>query len=69
MDLGPGAYELFGDAFEEYVLARLVGSFSGDFEDFKRSKTGTSIFYRPQIVELMKKIHSLVVLGFSTTMP
>lgn len=67
LDLGPGAYELLGDPFEQYVLARLAGSLRGDFEEFKRNLTGPFVFYRPQIIDLMKEIHSLIVLGFAVS--
>lgn len=65
LDLGPGAYELLGDSFEQYLLAKLTGSFAEDFDDFKKSARVPFVFYRPQIVELMAQIHSLIVLGFA----
>lgn len=64
LGLGPGAYELLGDPFEQYILARLATSLRGDFEDFTRNLKGPFVFYRPQIIDLMKEMHSLIVLGF-----
>ena len=69
LDLGSGAYELLGDQYEQYTIARLIGAFKGEFEEFRYVHPTMSkayVFYRPQIVELMSMIHSLVVLGFST---
>jgi uncharacterized protein (UPF0216 family) len=65
LDLGPGAYELLGDPFEQYVLAKLAGSSVERFDDFKKSVAVPFVFYRPQIVDLMGQIHSLIVLGFA----
>jgi uncharacterized protein (UPF0216 family) len=67
MDLGPGAFTIVGDPYEEFILALLSGSFQGNFDEFRHSSTSPVVVYRPQITELLAKIHSLVVLGFGVS--
>jgi len=63
-ELGPGAYTVLGDPYEEYAIAFLAESFKGTFQEFRRQKTDPVVFYKPQISELLRKFHSLIVLGF-----
>ena len=63
MDLGPGAFTILGDPYEEFTLALLSGSFKGNFDEFAQSSTRPLVIYRPQVTELLAKIHSLIVLG------
>ncbi len=63
-ELGQGAYTVLGDPYEEYAIALLAESFKGTFQEFRRQKTNPVVFYKPQISELLRKFHSLIVLGF-----
>lgn len=63
-DLGQGAFTLLGDIYEEYVLAGLLSAFTGTLEEFQRSKEPVTVFHKPQISELMRRFHSLVIVGF-----
>jgi uncharacterized protein (UPF0216 family) len=63
-DLGIGAFILLGDAPEEFALSVLLGDFKGTFSDFEQSRKSATIFYRPQISELMRRFHSLISIGF-----
>lgn len=63
-DLGPGAFTLLGDVYEEYTLAKLVNNFEGSFADFKESKDPVLVFYKPQVSELIRRFHSLITVGF-----
>lgn len=67
LELGPGAYELLGDTFEQYTLAKVAGLFIQEYDDFRRTAAVPFVFYRPQIVDLMSKFHSLIVLGFAVS--
>lgn len=67
-DLGPGAYTVLGDPYEEYAISILSTPSDLDFEEFKRRTTGPLIFYKPQVSQLLRKFHSLVTIGFGTTL-
>jgi uncharacterized protein (UPF0216 family) len=66
-DLGSGAFTVLGDPFEEYAILRLSGSFDGTFEDFKQQTRGTATIYKPQVSLLLRRFHSLIIVGFGTT--
>ncbi len=63
-ELGAGAFTLLGDSYEEYALSKLLGDYKGTLEDFIRSRGSPTIFYKPQVSELMRRFHSLIVVGF-----
>jgi uncharacterized protein (UPF0216 family) len=63
-DLGPGAFTVMGDRYEEYAMLLLAGSFQGSFEQFKEQKPEPTAIFKPQISLLMRRFHSLLVLGF-----
>jgi uncharacterized protein (UPF0216 family) len=68
-DLGPGAYTVLGDPYEEYAITILSKQSELDFEGFKRGRTRPSVFYKPEVSQLLRKFHSLVTIGFGTTLP
>ncbi len=63
-ELGPGSFVLLGDKMEEFALSRVLGTFEGSYEDFKRESPTAKVFYKPQVSELLRRFHSLVVIGF-----
>jgi uncharacterized protein (UPF0216 family) len=63
-ELGPGAYTILGDPYEEYAVALLTGSFGGAFQEFREQRPDPVVFYKPQVSELLRRFHSLVVIGF-----
>jgi len=63
-DLGSGAFTVLGDPYEEYALLLLAGSFDGTFEEFKERTHRTATIYKPQISRLLRRFHSLIVIGF-----
>ena len=65
-DLGPGAFTIMGDPYEEYAALLLAGSFNGTFEEFKQNRRPATI-YKPQVSLLLRKFHSLIVIGFATS--
>ena len=66
-DLGPGAFIVLGDPYEEYAMSSLAGAFTGTFDDFKRSIRGPVLLYKPQVSLLLRRFHSLLTIGFGTT--
>jgi uncharacterized protein (UPF0216 family) len=63
-EMGRGAYTVLGDKPEAYSVARALGSFTGDFEEYRRQSGPELVVYKPEISELMRKYHSLIVIGF-----
>ncbi|HEX9613797.1 MAG TPA: DUF61 family protein [Candidatus Bathyarchaeia archaeon] len=66
-DLGPGAFTIMGDPYEEYAILMLAGSFQGSFEQFRGEKSDPVVIFKPQISLLMRRFHSLLVLGFGSS--
>ncbi len=68
-ELGPGAFTLLGDTLDEFALSRIVSGFPGSYEEFKGTRREPNIFYKPQISDLLRRYHSLVVIGFGVSDP
>lgn len=66
-DLGLGAFTVLGDRYEEYSMLLLVGSFQGSFEAYKEQESDVAVLFKPQISSLMRRFHSLLVLGFGSS--
>jgi len=64
MDLGPGAFTLLGDPVEDFALSLLAGTVQSGLEEFRRNQKSPTVFYKPQISELLRRFHSLIVIGF-----
>jgi uncharacterized protein (UPF0216 family) len=63
-ELGPGAFTLLGDDYEEYALSKVLGEYNGTLAEFQRSRESPTVFYKPQVSELTRRFHSLIVVGF-----
>jgi len=63
-ELGPGAFTLLGDDYEEYALSKILGEYDGTLVEFQRSRQSPTVFYKPQVSELTRRFHSLIVIGF-----
>jgi uncharacterized protein (UPF0216 family) len=66
-DLGPGAFVVLGDPYEEYAVSILSGSFTGTFDEYRRRGSTALTIYKPQVSLLLRKFHSLITVGFGTT--
>lgn len=66
-DLGLGAFTVMGDQYEEYSMMLLADAFQGSFEQFKDQKYELAVIFKPQVSLLMRRFHSLLVLGFGTS--
>lgn len=66
-DLGLGAFTVLGDRYEEYSMLLLAGSVQGSFEQYKEQESDVAILFKPQISSLMRRFHSLLVLGFGSS--
>jgi len=63
-ELGPGAFTLLGDPYEEFAVSNMLGEYHGTLAEFQRSRQSATVFYKPQVSELTRRFHSLVVVGF-----
>jgi len=63
-ELGPGAFSLLGDEYEEYAFSKVLGDYGGTFTEFQRARDSPTVFYKPQVSELTRRFHSLIVIGF-----
>ena len=63
-EMGRGAFTVLGDKPEAYTVARALGSFNGDFEEYRRQSGPELVVYKPEVSELTRKYHSLIVIGF-----
>jgi len=65
-DLGLGAFVLLGDRVEEYAVFKIVNAVEMSLEEFKE-QPGPTVFYKPQVSELLRQFHSLIVIGFGVS--
>jgi hypothetical protein len=65
-DLGLGAFTVVGDSYEEYAMLLLADSIHGSFEEYKEQKPESALLFKPQVSSLMRRFHSLLVLGFGS---
>jgi len=63
-ELGPGTFTLMGDRAEEFALSRIVKGYTGSYDEFVRTQGKPQLFYKPEVSELMRKFHTLLVIGF-----
>ncbi len=63
-ELGPGAFTLLGDFVEEFALFNVTTDNKVTLEEFRKTHTTPTIFYKPQVSELLRMFHSLIVIGF-----
>src|SRR5437773_12502129 len=66
-DVGPGAFTVMGDRYEEYAMMLLAGSFQGSVEQFKEQKSEPTVIFKLQFILLMRSLHVLLVLVFGTS--
>jgi uncharacterized protein (UPF0216 family) len=63
MDLGKSVYTVSGNLIEDFTIQKILGNMTEDFHQIYRYKE-QSFLYRPQLVDLLNRFHSLVVIGF-----
>ena len=66
-DMGPGAFTILGDKPEAYAVSRMLSRFDGDFEEYRAKSGPELVVYKPQVSELTRKFHSLIVIGFGVS--
>lgn len=63
MDLGQSIYSITGERVEEFTVKKILGLTELNFSE-SALDTEALYLYRPQISELLRKYHSLFVIGF-----
>jgi uncharacterized protein (UPF0216 family) len=63
MELGKSTYTVAGERIEEFTVMKILGETDLDYREMYRDRA-SSYLYRPQVAELMRKYHSLFVIGF-----
>jgi len=63
-EMGRGAFTVLGDRPEAYTVVRALGSFNGDLEEYRRLPRPELVVYKPEVSQLTRKYHSLIVMGF-----
>jgi uncharacterized protein (UPF0216 family) len=64
MELGKSVYTVAGNPTEEFLVKKLLGMTSEEYHRRLRQEEPPAYLYRSQIVELIRRFHSLVVMGF-----
>jgi uncharacterized protein (UPF0216 family) len=65
-DLGIGAFTILGDPYEEFAILLVAGGYNGTFDEFRRQHRDTVTLYKPQVSQLVRRFHSLIIIGFGT---
>ena len=63
MDLGKSVYVVSGDRVEDFTIQKMLGNTDDDYHDLYKHRERTFL-YRPHLTELLRRFHSLVVIGF-----
>ena len=63
MELGRSVYTVSGDRVEEFTVKKILGRTNADYHSMY-SDHDPLFLYRPDVSELIRRFHSLVVIGF-----
>ena len=63
MELGRAVHTVAGERIEEFTVKKILGLTSDGYHQMYK-ETEPTFLYRPQVVELLRRFHSLIVLGF-----
>lgn len=62
-ELGKSTYTVAGEPIEEFTVKKILGATETDYREMYTDRA-PFFLYRPQVVELLRKYHSLFVIGF-----
>jgi len=63
MELGKSVYTVSGDKVEEFTVKKILGKSASEYHKMYLDDEPLFI-YRPDVSELLRRFHSLVVIGF-----
>ncbi len=64
MELGRSVYTVSGERMEEFIVKKILGLTDDDYRGIYKHREQVYL-YRAQVSGLLRRFHSLVVLGFS----
>lgn len=66
-DLGAGTYIISGELIEQFLVLKALGRIEEDWKQFtkKEYKSNTFFLYKPDLIELRKKLPTSTIIGFS----
>ncbi|HUK49900.1 MAG TPA: DUF61 family protein [Terriglobales bacterium] len=62
MELGKSIYTISGERIEEFTVQKILGKVDGDYHQMYKPEP--IFLYRPEVSELLRRYHSLFVIGF-----
>ena len=63
MELGKSVYTVSGDKVEEFTVKKILGKTDVEYHSMYLDD-GPFYLYRPDVSELLRRFHSLIVIGF-----
>jgi len=63
MELGKSVYTVSGDKVDEFTVKKILGKTTADYHAMYLDDTPLFL-YRPDVSELLRRFHSLVVIAF-----
>lgn len=66
MELGRSIYTVSGEPVEQFTVKKILGLTNENYYQMYRDQE-TLFLYRPQVIELIRRFHTLVVIGFGIT--
>jgi len=63
MELGRSIYTVSGERVEEFTVRKILGLTNEEYYQMYKDQEATFL-YRPQVTELNRRFHSLIVIGF-----
>jgi uncharacterized protein (UPF0216 family) len=63
IELGRSIYTVAGERIEEFTVRKILGLTNEEYYQMYKGQEETFL-YRPQVTELLRRFHSLIVIGF-----
>ncbi len=63
MEMGKSVYTVVGDQLEAFTIQKILGLTNDSFHEMHKY-TKQLFLYKPEVAELVRKFHSLIVIGF-----
>jgi uncharacterized protein (UPF0216 family) len=63
MELGKSVHTVVGERIEEFTIKKILGLTNDEYHQMYKGQE-SMFLYRPQVVELLRRFHSLIVVGF-----
>lgn len=64
-DLGQGVFTVAGEIIEEYLIAKVIGLYEKEWDEYLKERKKDLYLYKPHIIEIRKKLRTATVIGFA----